>query len=246
MIALFTDFGADGPYVGQMKAALHRHGASAEAIVDLLHSAPAFDAQAGAHLLAALAASFDPGTVMLAVVDAGVGSAREPIALTADGRWYVGPDNGLLSVVAARAADIRIGRIGWRPQRLSTSFHGRDLFAPVAALIASGRTQLAMLTPYPRLAVDFGADDLAQIIYIDGYGNAMTGMRAGALRQSQGVRVAGRSIPRARVFSDRPKGSLVWYENSSGLVEIAANQASAAAMLGLTVGDCVELATDAD
>src|SRR5262245_43152944 len=134
MIVLFTDFGADDIYVAQAKAVLFEQ-APGTLVLDLLHNVPNFDAKAGAHLLAALQSQFPAGCVFLAVVDPGVGSMRDATLLEADGKWYVGPDNGLLSVVAARAAKARNWRIIWRSQALSSSFHGRDLFAPVAAWV---------------------------------------------------------------------------------------------------------------
>ena len=102
MIFLFTDFGAGGHYVGQMKAVLLEHAPKVP-VIDLLHDAPAFNVKAGAHLLAAFAARLPKRSVTLAVVDPGVGGPREPIAALADGRWFVGPDNGLISVASARA-----------------------------------------------------------------------------------------------------------------------------------------------
>ncbi|MFN3717069.1 MAG: S-adenosyl-l-methionine hydroxide adenosyltransferase family protein, partial [Thiobacillus sp.] len=107
MIVLFTDFGTGDPYVGQVKAKLMLH-APRQLVVDLLHEAPDFNAHAGAHLLAALSAGFPAGTVFLAVVDPGVGMPRDGVVVLADGRWFVGPDNGLLSVIAARAANTQI------------------------------------------------------------------------------------------------------------------------------------------
>ncbi|HZD26702.1 MAG TPA: SAM-dependent chlorinase/fluorinase, partial [Alphaproteobacteria bacterium] len=136
MIVLFTDFGREGPYMGQMRAVLARR-APGVPVIDLIADVPAWDVRAGAYLLPAYAAEFPAGTVFLCVVDPGVGSARQPMALKADGRWYVGPDNGLFELVARRAAAARGWRIDWRPDRpLSASFHGRDLFAPVAADLA--------------------------------------------------------------------------------------------------------------
>ena len=136
MIVLFTDFGADDIYVGQVKAALLGHLPAGAVIIDLLHSVPNFHARAGAHLLAALQSGFPADTVFLSVVDPGVGTDRDAVILQADNKWYVGPDNGLLSLVAARATKTQTRRIVWRPPNLSSSFHGRDLFAPVAAWIA--------------------------------------------------------------------------------------------------------------
>ncbi len=137
MIVLFTDFGSAGPYVGQMRAVLVR-AAPDVPVIELFSDAPAFNAKASAYLLAAYCAEFEPGTVFLAVVDPGVGGPREAIALEADGRWYVAPDNGLLALVARRADAAQWWRITWRPANLSASFHGRDLFALVAARLARG------------------------------------------------------------------------------------------------------------
>src|SRR5512140_3370099 len=96
-IFLFTDFGAADIYVGQVKAVLQQR-ASTVPVIDLLHDAPAFNVQASAHLLAALSLQLPPGSVALAVVDPGVGGVRDAVALLADGNWFIGPDNGLLSV----------------------------------------------------------------------------------------------------------------------------------------------------
>jgi S-adenosylmethionine hydrolase len=240
MIVLYTDFGADDVYVGQMKAALLAI-APAVPIVDLLHSAPAFHVRGAAHLLCALQQRFAPGTVFVAVVDPGVGTARDAVALHADGKWYVGPDNGLLSIVAARAAAAQASRIVWRPQSLSESFHGRDLFAPVAARIATGALPPGTLQPAQGLAVQFDASDAREVIYIDHYGNALSGLRAANVPRSATVGVRGERLSYARVFGEAPEKRLFWYENSVGLVEIAASRASAAALLGIAIGEPIEV-----
>ena len=122
MILLFTDFGSADLYVGQVKAVLTQHAPTIRTI-DLLHDAPAYDIRGAAHLLAALV-SFQPSDcVVMAVVDPGVGGPRQALAVEADGRWYVGPDNGLLSVVVARARTCHFWRITWTPGWLSNSFH---------------------------------------------------------------------------------------------------------------------------
>jgi len=125
------------PYVGQVKARLLAL-APAQPIVDLLHEAPAYNAHASAHLLAAFAPTFVPGTVFLAVVDPGVGTLRDGVVVLSGGHWYVGPDNGLISIVAARNREAKLWRIVWQPEAISPTFHGRDLFAVIAAEIASG------------------------------------------------------------------------------------------------------------
>jgi len=128
MIALFTDFGLLGPYTGQMKAVLCL-AASDVAVIDLFADAPAGDPKASAYLLAAYTAWFPAGTVFLCVVDPGVGGTRPAVIVEADDRWYVGPGNGLFELVLRRASMARRWDIEWKPERLSASFHGRDLFA---------------------------------------------------------------------------------------------------------------------
>lgn len=237
MIVLFTDFGTDDPYVGQMHAALR--GRTDVPVIDLLHRVPSYDVRAGAYLLDALQRQFEPGVVFVCVVDPGVGGPRAPVMLQADDKWYVGPDNGLLNIVARRAASSEVHRIDWRPPGLSMSFHGRDLFAPVAASLAAGRRTEA--TPWSLVDTSSWPDELAEIIYIDHYGNAMTGLRAGTLAASAVIRVRDRKLPAGKTFSAAPRGQPFWYRNSIDLVEIAVREASAAAMLELAVGDRVAL-----
>ena len=129
LLVLFTDYGWHDPYVGQIKAVMAAE-APGVGVIDLLHAVPDYNAHAGAQLLAGLAPSFPVGSVFFCVVDPGVGGAREALVVEADGRWFVGPDNGLLSIVAARAQQHRSWHIHWRPAGLSDTFHGRDLFAP--------------------------------------------------------------------------------------------------------------------
>ena len=240
MIVLFTDFGLTGPYTGQMKAVLARE-APGEAVIDLFADAPAFDVQCSAYLLAAYAAEFPAGTVFLCVVDPGVGGERRAAAVNVDGRWFVGPDNGLFNVVAMRAREVEWWDLHWRPERLSASFHGRDLFAPVAARIVHGETPPGQRME-PKLRTRRGwPEDLAKIVYIDHYGNAMTGLRANRLLADNMLEVNGHRLKRERTFSAVPPGHAFWYENANGLAEIAVNQGRADAGLGLTVGAVVNV-----
>ncbi|HWP95063.1 MAG TPA: SAM-dependent chlorinase/fluorinase [Gammaproteobacteria bacterium] len=242
MIYLFTDFGGGGIYVGQVQAALWRRAPDVP-VVSLVTDAPAFNPRAAAHLLAALAGEFLPGDVCLAVVDPGVGGTRRPLVLQADGRWFVGPDNGLLDVCAARAREARAWEILWRPARLSGSFHGRDLFAPVAARLALGEAPAAIgCRPCAIELKDVGG--LPEVIYIDGYGNAMTGIPATTLADDARLEVAGHVLRYARVFEAAAPGTAFWYRNSCGLVEIAVNRGSAARALGLEVGMPVRILPD--
>lgn len=241
MIVLYTDFGPADPYVGQMKAVLARD-APGVPVIDLLHAVPSFDPRAGAYLLAALAGEFPPGAVFVCVVDPGVGGARRPVVVRAAGQTYVGPDNGLFEIVARRAPDTEVRAITWLPERLSASFHGRDLFAPVAALLARGGAPESVPARLTRPPGPPWPDDLPQIVYVDHYGNAMTGLRTAAVPPGAGLEVAGRLLPRARVYAEVAEGEVFWYENSIGLAEIAVNRGSAARSLGLAVGDAVRLA----
>jgi len=238
MIVLFTDFGLRGPYVGQMKAVLLR-AAPAVPLVDLMHDAPVFDAQSSAYLLASLVDAFPAGTVFLCVVDPGVGSAeRRPLMLRAGEHWFVGPDNGLFEVVARQqTARVEWREILWRPQTLSASFHGRDLFAPVAAALARG--EMPHSTSLEREPVDDWPEDLPRIIYIDDFGNAMTGLRVHRLPTDARLQVGGQIFLRAHTFSDVPAGQGFWYENANGLAEIAVNQGHAANVLGLALRQAV-------
>src|SRR5262249_35613023 len=137
MIVLFTDFGLTGPYTGQVKAVLQRE-APGVPVVDLFADAPTANPRAAAYLLAAYSAWFDAGTIFLCVVDPGVGGARAPVIVEADGRFFVGPGNGLSEIVRRRARQARVFEITWQPPDLSATFHGRDLFAPVAARLGRG------------------------------------------------------------------------------------------------------------
>lgn len=240
MIVLFTDFGLYGPYMGQMKAVLHRM-APGSPIVDLFADAPVGDPKASAYLLAAYAAWFPAGTAFLCVVDPGVGSTRPSIILEADGRRYVGPGNGLFELVQRRARETRSWDIHWKPEHLSASFHGRDLFAPVAAMLARGELPPGQPREDDADRRADWPDDLCEIVYIDRFGNAMTGLRVSMLPPNARIAAAGRVLKRARTFSDLPAGAAFWYENSNGLAEVAVNQGRADRQLGLAIGIPVEV-----
>lgn len=243
MIVLFTDFGLEGPYTGQMKAVLRRSAPATE-VIDLFADAPTGDPRASAYLLAAYAAWFPAGTIFLCVVDPGVGGTRAPLMIEADQRWYVGPENGLFELVLRRAQHARCFEIAWRPPALSASFHGRDLFAPVVAMLASNERPAA----HERAALRHAdwPDDLAAIVYIDHYGNALTGLRASAVAPSATLVLGdNRRVAYAATFSSVPEGAAFWYENSNGLVEIAVNRGRADAALGLAIGSRLMVANGA-
>jgi S-adenosylmethionine hydrolase len=240
MIVLFTDFGLAGPYTGQMKAVLAGL-APAVPVIDLFADAPAFQPCLSAYILGAYCGAVPQGGVLLGVVDPGVGTDRLPLVVRAGGRWYVGPDNGLFELVMRRAgavgANVAAWTIDWRPDRLSASFHGRDLFAPVAARLALGEAPPGTPVPVERVRRPDWPDDLARIVYVDVYGNALTGLRAAMLGDGVELEAGGRRVKRARTFGDVPVGEAIWYENGNGLAEIAVNQGRADGVLGLKVGD---------
>ncbi len=235
MIGLLTDFGTRDPYVGQLHAVLAQR-APGTVVVDLWHHLPPFDSRAAAYLIPAYARSLPPGSVYMCVVDPGVGSARPAVALQLDGDWYVGPDNGLFAMLWRRARARECHAIDWRPPVLSASFHGRDLFAPAAAMLARG-------APPAMHAAGLGAtgedwpDELPEVVYIDHYGNAITGMRAAAVDSRSILRLGDRRIVHAGTFSDTGPGEAFWYENSNGLVEIAVNRGNASEQLRIRHGD---------
>jgi S-adenosylmethionine hydrolase len=241
MIVLFTDFGLAGPYTGQVTAVLHRDAPDAR-IVSLFADAPSERPKPSAYLLAAYGAWFPPGSVLLCVVDPGVGSERRAVIAEADGRFYVGPDNGLFDIVLRWAGEARLWEIVWHPGSLSPSFHGRDLFAPVAARLARGEAIAALAQPaQDEQASRAWPDDLAEIVYIDHYGNAMTGLRGALLRPEARLAVGGHRLARAATFSAVRPGEAFWYINANGLAEIAVNGGRADQVLGLKIGAAIAL-----
>jgi hypothetical protein len=238
MIVLFTDFGAAGPYVGQVKAVLAREAPGAP-VIDLLHEAPAMNPRASAYLLAALAPSIKGDVpdrdVFVCVVDPGVGTARRALALRADDRWFVGPDNGLLDVVARRAQTAEWWEITWRPEPLSATFHGRDLFAPVAARLARGDAPPGARCDSPLAARNWPAD-LPEVVYLDPYGNAATGLRGAIVGPDVVLRANQRCFQPVTTFGDAPAGTAIWYVNSNAHAELAISEGSAAGSCGLAIG----------
>jgi len=236
VIHLFTDFGWAGPYVGEMKAVLARE-LPQMSVIDLMHDAPAFNPRASAYLLAALSRRFQPGDSCLAVVDPGVGdAARRVLMLEVDGVLFVGPDNGLFALLARRANQLRCREVMWRPEEMSSSFHGRDWFAPLVARACKNIETDARDVAHESLVGRDWPDQLAEVIFIDHYGNVVTGLCADKCPRQSAITVAGRELRYAKTFSAVEPGQPFWYENSMGLVEIAVNGAHAADRLGMEIG----------
>ncbi|MCG8493145.1 MAG: SAM-dependent chlorinase/fluorinase [Sneathiellales bacterium] len=240
MILLFTDFGRDGPYLAQMQSAIRKQGYEGE-VLPLFSNAPVFNPLASAHLLGAYHEDFEEESVFLCVIDPGVGSDRKPVAIKACGQWFVGPDNGLFSEVIRKDPKSVIYEINWRAEKLSASFHGRDLFAPIAAKLAMKTEQFEeFLAPKEKLfsiPENTGEYGLAEVIYIDHYGNAITGLRAGG--DLDAVEVNGQRFDLLRTFSDVSPGKPLAYMNANGLIEISVNQGRADHHFNLTIGSHV-------
>lgn len=241
VITLLTDFGTADGYVGEMKGVLLA-GAPEATLVDITHEIPAQDIEAARLTLARVWRRFPPGTVHLVVVDPGVGTDRAALAVASDERFLVGPDNGVLSpallIAGARVVELEV------PSKASATFHGRDMFAPAAARLASGAaidtlgspmTQPRIRrTPEPRRTGDGAL--LGEVISIDRFGNAITnlvGLRTGT------VEAAGLSLSLRRTYGEAPVGAPIAIVGSSGLIELAVRDGNAARVLRLTRGSAV-------
>lgn len=236
-IALVTDFGA-GVYVGQVVARLLALVPGLP-VIDLVHDLPPFRADLAAYLLPALVRDLPRGTLYLSVVDPGVGGERAGLVVAAGGDLFVGPDNGLLAQVTRRTPGARAWRIDWQPPGLSHSFHGRDWFAPAAARLCRGEPLALGALDLKVLSGSDWPDDLPSVIYGDGYGNLMTGVRASVLAAETEIHAGGRFLHRARTFCETLPGDAFWFENALGLVELAVNQGRADRVLGLVPGDSI-------
>jgi S-adenosylmethionine hydrolase len=219
-ILTYTDFGATGPYLGQIEAAVKRESASA-CVIHLQSDAPVCNPKSAGYLLAALANQFDEA-VFLCVVDPGVGSERRPAIVESQGQWFVGPDNGLFAPLYQQRDEMQVYRILQQPLGDYETFHGRDLFAYVAAKIHN--KQYIAMEKVSKLQVGSGwKKDLNEIIYVDHFGNLFTGLRGRLVQHSARVHIAGRELSWASRFDAVSQGEAFWYVNSCGLIEIAVN-----------------------
>ena len=242
-VIFVTDFGS-GPYTGQMRLRVKELLPRIDCI-DLISDLPPYRPDLAAYLLPALTRDIGIGNLYLCIVDPGVGGERDPLAVWADGNWFVAPDNGILSQVVRQAVSVKILCPQWRPRWSSDSFHGRDLFAPIAARIIDDQS----IDPRQRGAEDMVGsdwpDDLARVVYTDRYGNLLTGVRADRVSQDK-ISAGGQRIPFARTFCEVAQGAGFWYENAFGLVELAVNQGRADQVLALAPGDAVDIKFSCD
>ncbi len=241
LITLLTDFGTADGYVAEMKGVLYSLVPDAT-VVDLSHDIPAHDVELARLTVARYWRRFPARTVHLVVVDPGVGTTRAALAVHADGRSFVGPDNGVLSPALllgdAQAVVLPV------PAAVSRTFHGRDVFAPAAAALASGAPvqslgEAAVSPVVRRTREPTRREDgaiLGEVIAIDRFGNAITnlvGVRAGV------VAAAGRPVPVRATYADVASGAPVALTGSSGLLEVAVRDGSAHSTLALKRGDVV-------
>jgi S-adenosyl-L-methionine hydrolase (adenosine-forming) len=256
IITLTTDFGLRDPFVGVMKGRLLARLATAS-IVDLTHEVPPQAAEEAGFWLARSFEAFPQGTVHVAVVDPGVGTARAILCAEVAGHLLLAPDNGLLGAFAVKglAPAVRaltptaVASLGIRA--VSATFHGRDIFAPVAAELAAGRCAPAALG---ALMSDWqrGRHDLptlhegslrGRVVTIDRFGNLITNIEGAALASlaRPQVRIGARVVPLHRTYGDARAGDLLALINAFGVLELAVAQGSASEQLGLGRGTVVEV-----
>lgn len=244
LITLLTDFGTADGYVGEMKGVLASN-APGVPLVDIAHDMPAQDVEAARLTLARYWRRFPEGTVHVVVVDPGVGTDRAPLAVESLGRLLVGPDNGVLSpallIPGSRAMQLPA------PLAAAPTFHGRDVFAPAAAMLACGATldslgdraadPIVRRTVEPRRLPDGSVE--GEVITIDRFGNCVTNLLA---PRGGTVHAAGRDLGALqRTYADASRGSALALIGSMGLVEVAVREGSAATELALRRGDRVLL-----
>jgi len=260
-IGLITDFGLADPYVGQMRAVLARKAPGCLA-VDITHDVAPFNVAQAAFFLAASYEHFPADAVILAVVDPGVGTDRGIVGLDIDGRLLLAPDNGLLALALQNAWAARIRAFDLSvamdaPSRVSHTFHGRDVFAPLAAWLALGGNPGELgreVDPQTLVSLPWSHPDIrpglarGHVLHIDRFGNCVLNLEAGSLGTPAGLRLtapAGGKLTYARTYGDMPEGDPGLLEGSQGFLELAVNQRSAAKRFGLSMGDAVELAWEA-
>jgi S-adenosylmethionine hydrolase len=246
IVTLTTDFGLRDAYVAEMKGVMlgiARAAGQSLQLIDVTHDVERHDITEGALALEAAAPFFPSGTVHLAVVDPGVGTARRGLALAADGHLLVGPDNGLFTPFLAGDSwrAFEIAEADFRLPMVSRTFHGRDLFAPAAAHLALGldpaRLGPAVSDPvrlaWPEVRAVAGAVAGA-VVHTDRFGNLITSIHARWVEPLDAgvvIRVGGREVPLAGTYADLPTGRPGALVGSGGRLEIAVREGSAAAVL---------------
>ncbi|HEY3248592.1 MAG TPA: SAM-dependent chlorinase/fluorinase [bacterium] len=255
IVTLLSDFGSASPYPAAMKAVLARR--SGATLIDISHDVPRHDVQAGAFLLYSAAPNFLAGTVHLAVVDPGVGTTRRPLIVVSGGQTFVGPDNGLLIPAARRLGTptaFEISDAAILGEGISSTFHGRDVFAPAAAVLTQGTPPSTIALPVADVVnLDFGTgrrinDGLAgHVIYVDAFGNLVTNIPNALLEGYRGpveIRVGRRrgTGQVVRTYGDVKQTRIAVLAGSDGWVEIAIREGHAATRFGAAAGTSVAVA----
>jgi S-adenosyl-L-methionine hydrolase (adenosine-forming) len=250
-ITLLTDFGTADGYVAAMKGVIASITPSA-IIDDASHAIAPGDIAAAAWALAGYWRLYPRGTTHLVVIDPGVGSTRHPIAISADGHAFVGPDNGVFTHVLNEAGTWRavvLENAAFLRRVVSPTFHGRDVFAPVAAHLAAGLYLGRLGTPLDepvRLPLAPAAQEDAAargvVVHTDTFGNLITNIPASWAVADARVQVAGRELPLVTAYSDVEPGALLVVEGSRGMLEVAVRDGSAADVLKVKPGERVVLA----
>jgi S-adenosyl-L-methionine hydrolase (adenosine-forming) len=234
LVTFTTDFGAGSPLVAAMKAIVLA-GCPFAVLVDVSHEVPRFDVHAGAFMLFAGTRHFSAGSVHLVVVDPGVGSTRRRLAIRAGGQYYVGPDNGLFAIVIDEVGLQDAVELAPRPEGSST-FEGRDVFAPAAAALAAGvpLESLGPATDPPKML----EDATPRVLWIDGFGNLVTNLKPPVRR----MRVHNHDIVASAITyaEGRPNEPFV-YVGSMGYLEIGVREARADRLLGARAGMAIQL-----
>ena len=239
-ITLLTDFGTADYFVGAMKGAILSINPQA-VIVDITHEIPAQDVAAGAWQLLAAYYTFPEGTIHVAVVDPGVGSSRRPIVVVAGNHLFVGPDNGIFTYIYDRNADFQVIHITnekYFRRPVSTTFHGRDIFAPVAAALSTG-VDPSFLGPRISDPIRLLKSVEPQVIHIDRFGNLITNITRDGLKEGAKLSVNRHVISVFKQFFGEEIGEpdepfAIW--GSAGFLEIAVNGRSAAEFLQVKHG----------
>lgn len=246
VITLATDFGTRDHYVGAMKGVIATLAPRAT-VSDITHGIPAYDISEGAFAIAQAYRFYPLGTVHVVVVDPGVGSMRRPIAVAAEGHLFIAPDNGVLSQVleSAESFEARVLASRHGHGSLSHTFHGRDLFAPAGARLATGlpfgEVGDRVSDPFrlPPVTVTRGA---GRVLHVDGFGNVVTSFQEVDLPERTGLRVGSVTVRlRSTSYATAPEGQLFLIPGSSGYVEVSLNRGSAADTLGVRAGAPVTL-----
>jgi len=243
VITLLTDFGTADYFVGAVKGAILSVNPNV-VIIDITHETPAHDIEAGAFTLLAAYKTFPRGTIHVAVVDPGVGSSRRPIIVAANDQFFVGPDNGLFSYIYDREHSHRTFHVTaseyFRPNPSST-FHGRDIFAPVAAALSTGIAPDQFGPEINDAARLPSLETPLRIIHIDRFGNCITNITREVF-EGKSLSINGRTITSLRNFyGEALPEELFAIWGSTGFLEISVNGGSAAQVLGAKRGNTIVL-----